>query len=323
MKKLVALSITTLITLNMATSAFAMAVLPGEEPEVMANGGTNRTLVAPTTAVNEDEKPVPILISANPYTVTNDITVMSNGKKFEFTGDILNVDGTTFFPMREVLNNLGVSDDNITWNANDKSVTFKEYNHTATFTIGSTLQTVDGNESEMLQAPFIYNERTYLPIRYAAQSLGFEVSWDEPTRTIVITKDGVISDDTTFVDATLLLNGSEVTVDSPVIRTNDVVYYPVIELATALGGEDFVTNDDMSVNFTNKVNGDTIKFNRYSNEYTVNDKVITADNDTITYDDTVLYAPLTDIANSLGYKVSTDESNENAFGLTKSGLLTK
>jgi len=34
--------------------------------------------------------------------------------------------------------------------------------------------------------PFISSDRTYIPIRYAAEGLGFKVNWDASDRTVYI-----------------------------------------------------------------------------------------------------------------------------------------
>ena len=36
--------------------------------------------------------------------------------------------------------------------------------------------------------PIIYGERTYIPLRYAAESIGYTVTWDEVTKTATCSK---------------------------------------------------------------------------------------------------------------------------------------
>ncbi|HOJ16871.1 MAG TPA: stalk domain-containing protein, partial [Caldisericia bacterium] len=59
--------------------------------------------------------------------------------------------------------------------------------------IGSKKYYINGLEKEMDVAPIIYEERTLLPIRYVAEALGAEVSWNESEQKVTITfKDIVI-----------------------------------------------------------------------------------------------------------------------------------
>ena len=37
-------------------------------------------------------------------------------------------------------------------------------------------------------APFIENNRTFVPIRFVAESLGYQVEWNDTTRQVIIYK---------------------------------------------------------------------------------------------------------------------------------------
>ena len=52
--------------------------------------------------------------------------------------------------------------------------------------IGSTAAEVDGQPKNIDTAPFIKNDRTYVPVRFIAEQMGFCVSWDEETQTVTI-----------------------------------------------------------------------------------------------------------------------------------------
>ena len=45
----------------------------------------------------------------------------------------------------------------------------------------------DGQPFEMDVAPFTQNDRTFVPIRFVAENLGYTVGWDEKTQTVTIT----------------------------------------------------------------------------------------------------------------------------------------
>lgn len=55
------------------------------------------------------------------------------------------------------------------------------------FKIGEASYVANGVELEMDSAAVIHNSRTMVPMRYAAEAFGAEVSWDKETRTAIIT----------------------------------------------------------------------------------------------------------------------------------------
>lgn len=105
-----------------------------------------------------------------------------------FENPILNIDGTTYYPMRQLLNELGVSDDNILWDADTKTVTMYSNNTITLFEIGSSIAIENGTSVDIKTPPIIYNNSTYLPIRPVAEACGLSVLYDQATKTIKLTK---------------------------------------------------------------------------------------------------------------------------------------
>lgn len=54
--------------------------------------------------------------------------------------------------------------------------------------IGSNKYTVDGIEKTMDTAPFIKDNRTFVPVRFVAEELGCEILWDSKTQTVTLIK---------------------------------------------------------------------------------------------------------------------------------------
>ncbi len=105
-----------------------------------------------------------------------------------FSNDVVNINGTTFFPMRELLNQLGVDNENIVYHGETKSITFSNENYDVEFVIGSNEYVQNGVTFEMPVEPFVTSEGvTYLPIRYVANSLGSKVGYDEDLKQILVT----------------------------------------------------------------------------------------------------------------------------------------
>lgn len=86
-------------------------------------------------------------------------------------------------------------------------------------------------------APFIYQSRTMLPIRFVAEALGFMVTWDANTRTVyLVDKENIVQ---IPVDTNnIIVNGKAFVSDvKPMIKNNRTML-PVANVARALGLQD-------------------------------------------------------------------------------------
>lgn len=74
--------------------------------------------------------------------------------------------------------------------------------------------------------PFTQNDRTLVPLRFIAESLGLSVSWDEQTETVTLTKDEI---NLTFVinKDTYTKNGEEFMLDSPPVLHESRTFVPL------------------------------------------------------------------------------------------------
>ena len=87
--------------------------------------------------------------------------------------------------MRQLLEALGARVD---WNETTRTATGTLGSRSVAFTIDARTYLVNGRNRQMDAdiAPFVENGRTYIPIRYAAEGLGFTVDWDASTGMINI-----------------------------------------------------------------------------------------------------------------------------------------
>ena len=100
-------------------------------------------------------------------------------------------------------------------------------------------KSIDGIEERIMMdiAPFIEGNRTMLPIRFVAESLGFNVQWDKESRTVIlIDKENIVK---IPVDTNqIIVNGKVYESDvKPVIRNNRTML-PIANIARALGLKD-------------------------------------------------------------------------------------
>ncbi|OPX94100.1 MAG: hypothetical protein A4E53_00109 [Pelotomaculum sp. PtaB.Bin104] len=93
----------------------------------------------------------------------------------------------TYLPIRYAAYAAGITDANIMWNEADQSVIMIKGDRVVKMVIGDTTMYINGVAFTMDVAPEIVDPgRTMLPIRYVAQALGCEVTWDEATQSVTI-----------------------------------------------------------------------------------------------------------------------------------------
>jgi len=97
---------------------------------------------------------------------------------------------------------------------------------TIMLTLQSTKAFVNDEPMELQVAPFTYEGRTVVPIRFVAEALGAKVDWNKTTRKVMLEKDGtkieiVIDQKEAVVD------GQKVALDAPAIVRNDVTLLPI------------------------------------------------------------------------------------------------
>ena len=107
-------------------------------------------------------------------------------------------------------------------------------NNTAVMQIGSTVISINGNESWLDTAPIIQNGRTLLPLRAVVEGLGGSVAWEDETRTAVFAKgDKVIF--MTIGSNTAFVNTTEYTMDVEPVIIGGRTMLPIRFVAENLG----------------------------------------------------------------------------------------
>ncbi len=91
--------------------------------------------------------------------------------------------GRTLLPIRAVVEEMGGT---VEWNAENKQTELKYGDTDIILTTDSQTALLNGAETAIDTAPVIINARTFLPIRFIAESFGFKVDWDSDSKTITI-----------------------------------------------------------------------------------------------------------------------------------------
>lgn len=91
------------------------------------------------------------------------------------------VDGRTLVPVRAIFEAIGAT---VTWDASTRTVTGVREDITVNIQIDNTTAYVNG-EPRVLDVPAqLINDRTMVPARFIAESMGCEVTWDGKTNTV-------------------------------------------------------------------------------------------------------------------------------------------
>lgn len=101
--------------------------------------------------------------------ISNDFSILIDGKKIITDTPPLKVQNKLYVPVRFISEHLGAQ---VEWFSSAKSVRISLGDRNIILWIGEKRADVSGELIELQDAPFIYQRRTYLPLRWTALSLG-------------------------------------------------------------------------------------------------------------------------------------------------------
>lgn len=122
-----------------------------------------------------------LVTSKNIPTSVGGANVKVNGNFVDFDRQPKIIDGRTFIPIRQIAE---ATEALVEWNDKTQSFTISKGNNKVIMTIGSKTATKNGTPLILETAPFIYNGRSYLPLRFIGEEIvELRVSWDANTFT--------------------------------------------------------------------------------------------------------------------------------------------
>lgn len=142
-------------------------------------------LIVPTYALNSvkiDKKDIKVL----------DANVLVNGSPIQSDFTPYVTKGRTFVPVRELTEGLGAE---VNWDGENMTVEIKFGEKTILLKINSDVTYVDGKkkivEEDQVPKLALYSSprvetKTMIPLRFVSETLGYNVSWDEKTSTVLI-----------------------------------------------------------------------------------------------------------------------------------------
>ncbi len=116
------------------------------------------------------------------------IKIVINGKASTYKNIPVTMNGRTLLPLRELLVNLGVQndDEHIIWDGKNRSVTVLKDPIKFILYVDSNITYVNDEQQTIDVPPVIYKDRVYIPARFVSQCLGKKVTWNGKTNTAAI-----------------------------------------------------------------------------------------------------------------------------------------
>lgn len=105
--------------------------------------------------------------------------------------------------------------------------------------------------------PYIKNSRTYVPIRFIAEELGYDVKWDGANKKVTMKSDGTTVE-LTIGSNKMMVNGKAVLLDAPAEIKDDRTFVPLRAIAEAFGEKVDYSSDYKAVYI-----GDNPKYNAF------------------------------------------------------------
>ncbi|KAB2336762.1 copper amine oxidase [Cytobacillus depressus] len=96
--------------------------------------------------------------------------------------------GSATIPIRGVFQSMGVKVD---WEQTTKKITLKKDGFHTVLQVGNKQAVVNGKKQQLDTAPYIHNGTTYLPLRFIAEALGANVTWDQSSKIATIKYSGI------------------------------------------------------------------------------------------------------------------------------------
>lgn len=129
-----------------------------------------------------------LTVSSAPTAYMADISVKLNGKTLQFDAQPFIENDRTLVPLRKIFEAVGAT---VEWDDSTKTaIAMRIRNNKPVFVAiqADSKKAFINSEEKQLDVPVrIVRDRTFVPLRFAAEALGEQVDWDEDTYTVNIT----------------------------------------------------------------------------------------------------------------------------------------
>ncbi|MGG1513881.1 stalk domain-containing protein [Paenibacillus oryzisoli] len=147
-------------------------------PEELQELAATAYALAQTTAIDTSEEPATIRPLPPESVISPNIFI-------KFTAPPVIINGQAYLPIRSVSESFGAAVD---WDPDTYTVTVSTEYTTVTSTINQDTAYIDGIPTQNDGPSLLLEGRTYVPMRFIAESLGLQVDWNEAMKMIQIAK---------------------------------------------------------------------------------------------------------------------------------------
>ena len=131
--------------------------------------------------------PAPIVKDPVPSAVPGRINITLNGEYQYFYDKPVNSEGRILLPFRELFEFFSLD---VSWDDETKTATARNEEKEIKITVDKLSAYVDGEEKTLDVPAKIINSKTYAPMRFVAEALGYKVDWNQKEQTVMLRNGG-------------------------------------------------------------------------------------------------------------------------------------
>lgn len=126
--------------------------------------------------------------SANNYETVEDysVNIIINSEKIELASPAIFSNSVMLFPLRELLTQLNIKEENIVWDSKTSSVLLISDKNTLVIKINSEKALMNNITFNLPASPILYKNQTYVPLRLFGEFFNCHIVWDSRTRSVFI-----------------------------------------------------------------------------------------------------------------------------------------
>ncbi len=112
-----------------------------------------------------------------------------DGEKINLENPVMGREGTTYYPLKELIETI---DGKVSWDQTSRTASGVLGEDKVAFTIDKNTYMVNGVSKNLPKGEKAFiskSQKTYIPIRYVMEAFGYEVDWDQATRTVIVTSE--------------------------------------------------------------------------------------------------------------------------------------
>lgn len=169
------------LALSIPVNSYAwVTVVPKDE---LYSERTDKKTAPKRNSFKDKGMPANIVDDPVSYAVPGRINIKLNGEYRYFYDEPKIVDGRVLLPFRELFEFFGME---VSWDQEKLSAKASSKDNEIIITVDDEKAYVNGKENILDVPAKIINNRTYVPVRFVGESLGYVVRWDSDEETVIL-----------------------------------------------------------------------------------------------------------------------------------------